>query len=283
MKKAVIIPNTNKDVSLSVTSRAAAILTDCDFEVVVEDVYSSVLKGLSFQKNFPTDADILIVVGGDGSVIDASKYSIEFGMPLVGINLGKVGYLSEIEPNELSVLRRLATGDYRVEDKMVLSVTSCVKGVETVSDRFAVNDVVISHDDYLGICDIRVESGDGDAVKYRADGIIVATPAGSTAYSLSAGGPIVAHSIDAIIAPPVCPHSFFNRSIVYGADEKIKIVNVGECGLNISVDGRYFAKLGHGDHAVIQRSENRFPMLTFTDNNMFETLFRKMKILEEIT
>ena len=252
-------------------------------EVIVEDVYTNLVKGARFQRDFPTDADILIVVGGDGSVIDASKYSIEYGMPMVGINLGKVGYLSEIDPNELDVLRRIATGDYKVESKMVLTVTACVGGELSVADRLAVNDVVVSHDDYLGISDIRVESASGESVKYRADGVIVATPAGSTAYSLSAGGPVVAHSLDSLIITPVCPHSFFNRSIIFGADEKIKVRNVGVGALNVSLDGRIFVRLGRDDYITVERSERSLPMLTFTENNMFETLFKKIRVLQELT
>ena len=283
MKKAVFIPNLNKDPDLSVTSNAAGILKDLGMEVIVEDVYTNLVKGARFQRDFPTDADILIVVGGDGSVIDASKYSIEYGMPMVGINLGKVGYLSEIDPNELDVLRRIATGDYKVESKMVLTVTACVGGELSVADRLAVNDVVVSHDDYLGISDIRVESASGESVKYRADGVIVATPAGSTAYSLSAGGPVVAHSLDSLIITPVCPHSFFNRSIIFGADEKIKVRNVGVGALNVSLDGRIFVRLGRDDYITVERSERSLPMLTFTENNMFETLFKKIRVLQELT
>ena len=283
MKKAVFIPNLNKDPDLSVTSRAAGILKELGMEVIVEDVYTNMVKGARFQRDFPTDADLLIVVGGDGSVIDASKYSIEYGMPMIGINLGKVGYLSEIDPGELDVLRRIAIGDYKVEKKMVLTVTANVGGEISVADRLAVNDVVVSHDDYLGISDIRVESASGESVKYRADGVIVATPAGSTAYSLSAGGPVVAHSLDSLIITPVCPHSFFNRSIIFGADEKIKVRNVGEGALNVSLDGRIFVRLGRDDYITVERSERSLPMLTFTENNMFETLFKKIRVLEELT
>ena len=283
MKKAVFIPNLNKDPDLSVTSRAAGILKELGMEVIVEDVYTNMVKGARFQRDFPTDADLLIVVGGDGSVIDASKYSIEYGMPMIGINLGKVGYLSEIDPGELDVLRRIAIGDYKVEKKMVLTVTANVGGEISVADRLAVNDVVVSHDDYLGISDIRVESASGESVKYRADGVIVATPAGSTAYSLSAGGPVVAHSLDSLIITPVCPHSFFNRSIIFGADEKIKVRNVGEGALNVSLDGRIFVRLGRDDYITVERSERSLPMFTFTENNMFETLFKKIRVLEELT
>ena len=134
MKKAVFIPNLNKDPDLSVTSRAAGILKELGMEVIVEDVYTNMVKGARFQRDFPTDADLLIVVGGDGSVIDASKYSIEYGMPMIGINLGKVGYLSEIDPGELDVLRK-ALSDL----ELALDVVSDV----LTSER---NGCVVTHD-----------------------------------------------------------------------------------------------------------------------------------------
>jgi NAD+ kinase len=283
MKKAAFIPNKTKDPDLKVTARAAAILAEVGIEVIVEDVYAGMIDGVKFQKDFPIDADVLIVVGGDGSVIDASKYSIEYGMPLVGINLGKVGYLSEIEPDGLDALRRIATGDYRIENKMLLTVSVSKNDGAAISDRYAVNDVVVSHDEYLGIADLLVSNSSGDSIKYRADGVIVSTPAGSSAYSLSAGGPLVSHALDSVIVTPVCPHSFFNRSLIFSPDERISVSNVGECDMNVSLDGRLLVKLGHGERVEIKRGDKTFPTIALTENRMFETLFKKIKLLEKIT
>lgn len=153
------------------------------------------------------------------------------------------------------------------------------EGVHEISGRDAVNDVVFSHEDYLGISDFKLENSNGDRLVYRADGLILSTPAGSTAYSLSAGGPIVAHGLDSITVTPVCPHSFFNRSIVYGKDECIKISNSGDAALNVSVDGRLFAKITAGEWCVVKKSSKRLKMLTFSENNMFSVLFKKIKVL----
>ena len=113
--------------------------------------------------------------------------------------------------------------NYKIEEKMLLSVSHISFGAVSKSDRLAVNDVIISHDNFLGIADFILENGASDSVKYRADGLILSTPAGSTAYSLSAGGPIVSHDIDCIVSTTICPHSFFNRSIIFKDDEIIKI------------------------------------------------------------
>jgi NAD+ kinase len=229
----------------------------------------------------PTDAELIVVVGGDGSIIDASRLAISMNIPMLGINLGRVGYLSEVEPDALDVLERLAAGDYNIEQKMLLTVDKySPNGSHESSARDAVNDVVISHDVYFGIAEFKLENSYGDRMIYRADGLILSTPAGSTAYSLSAGGPVIAHNLDSITVTPVCPHTFFNRSIVYGKDECIKISNSGDQVLNISVDGRFFAGLDTGEWCVVKRSSKKLRMVTFSENNMFAALLKKIKAID---
>ena len=165
-----------------------------------------------------------------------------------------------------------------IEKKLqALGVSICEK-----AERLAVNDIIISHSEYLGIADICLENSMRETVKYRADAVILATPAGSTAYALSSGGPIISHNLDSITATPVSPHSFFNRSIVYSADEELKVSNIGNTLLKVSVDGRLFDSLENGDYCIIKKSDKRFKMLTFSANNMFATLFNKLKILSNI-
>ncbi len=283
MKNIVIIPNPKKDKELAVTKKVVEKILSLGLLPLVDRAHEgALLAEAEFYDAFPEKAQLIIVIGGDGSVIEASRYAIERDIPILGVNLGKVGYLSEVEPDGLSALDRLVNGEYRTEEKMLLSVVCKADGELKVSDRLAVNDVVISHNDFLGIADFRVENSHGDRVKYRADGIIVSTPAGSTAYSLSAGGPIISHDLESIIVTPVCPHSFFNRSIIFGSSEKLKITNVGDSDLNISVDGRYFSVLKKNDYCTVFAAQKRVKMVTFAKDNMFSTLFRKMRILEDI-
>ena len=284
MKKVVIIPNCKKDTDLRVSASVAEKLSSLGIEALVEERYASSLKdfGAVPYTDFPTDVDLIAVIGGDGSVIEASNYAVKNEIPLVGINLGKVGYLSEVEPDNLSVLDGLASAEYMIEEKMLLASEWISDGKTSTSYHLALNDVVISHDSYLGIADFLVEDSNGDAVKYRADGIILSTPAGSTAYSLSAGGPVISHSLESILVTPVCPHSFFNRSILFSPNERLKITNVGDTSLNISVDGRCSAALGKNDACFVYVAKEKLKMLTFKKSNMFSTLFKKMKILEDV-
>ena len=279
MKKAVIITNTKKDTDLSATQRVIERLSNADIlPLVKEGVFGSVPFGVSVYTEFPCDADFIIVVGGDGSVIDASRYSIECGIPLVAVNLGTVGYLAEVELSELHLLDRLAVGEYTIDHKILLTVEKD----GAYANALAVNDVVISHDDYLGISELRVTDGGGNSIGYRADGVILSTPQGSTAYSLSSGGPILAHGIESILLTPVCPHSFFNRSVIFSASERLTVTNVGNGSLNISIDGRRFTSLSGGECCTVHVADKKLGMISFSENTMFRRLFKKMRLMEDI-
>ncbi len=283
MKNIAIIPNPTKDLGLAVTKSLADKLISLGAVVYIEEKYALDFKDKAvLYSTIPSCVELIIVVGGDGSMLDASVTAIEKNIPLLGVNLGKVGYLSEVEPYNLDILSGLFTGEYTVEEKMLLSLTHISGDRCEVSERLAVNDIIASHDTYLGIADFILENSAGDSVKYRADGLILSTPAGSTAYSLSAGGPIVSHDIDSIVATPICPHSFFNRSIIFKASEEIKLKNTSKNPLNVSIDGRCFKSVQSGEECIIKTADKKLKVLTFSKNNMFSTLFKKMRILEDI-
>jgi len=283
MNTFLIIPNKNKDADYEVSTRVAKMLKERGATLYILDEYGTDLSGYAIKSGtVPLGVELIIVVGGDGSVIDASVIAVENDLPIVAVNLGNLGYLSEIELSELSLLDRLFTGEYKIEEKLLLSVSVNSGGVAHRSERFAVNDVIISHETYVGLAQLSLTDSNGASVKYRADGLIMSTPAGSTAYSLSAGGPLVSHDIDCIMATPICPHSFFNRSVIFNPTESLTLKNIGESGLNVSVDGRYFTMLEAGQSCVVRAAVKRFKMLTFSENNMFSTLFGKMKRFENI-
>ena len=283
LKKIILIPNQKKDTELTLTRRVVEKLLSLGIAVWC-NAESAELAAMGVQRysNPPTDADAVVVIGGDGSVIDASEVSLALDIPLLGINLGKVGYLGALDEEELDLLDRLRDGDYQIEEKLLLCAGKVgTDGSLVMCEHKAVNDVVVSHDNYFGISDFVLENSRGDKVKYRADGIIVSTPVGSTAYSLSVGGPIVSHTLDSIAVTPICPHSFFDRTIIYGSGEEIIISNVGENSLNISVDGRYFSKLDTSEACVVYKSNKKFKTIVFSENNMFSVLFKKIKLLDD--
>ncbi|MBQ8690184.1 MAG: NAD(+)/NADH kinase [Clostridia bacterium] len=283
MKNILIVPNQSKDRDLCTSTRVAELLKSKGATVLVESKYSTDLTGNAIVADvIPDSIDLILVVGGDGSVIDASVLAVELDIPILGVNLGNLGYLAEVEPSELDALNGLFTGEYKIEQKMLLSVSVTSANEVKTSQRLALNDVIISHETYVGLAELSLKNSHGSGVKYRADGLILSTPVGSTAYSLSAGGPIVSHDIDSILVTPICPHAFFNRSVIFKPTEEITVCNNGGSALNVTVDGRFFAKLAPEEACTVRASEKRVKMLTFTENNLFATLFGKMRKIEKI-
>lgn len=283
MKNIVIIPNINKDEELRVTKSIVELLSSRGARVYVEDKYSAYTLGsVICYSDFPTDAEVIIVVGGDGSMLDASVYAVEQDIPLVGVNLGKVGYLSEVEPSDISVFERLFDGGYTVKEKMLLSAEYFGNNESYRAQRLAVNDVAVSHDSFFGISKFSLTDGCGECVKYRADGLLFATQLGSTAYSLSAGGPVLGPDVTGILVTPICPHSFFNRSVLFSEGTVLTVENTGDSHLNVSIDGRFFCRANPGERVSVSKADRKMKLLTFNENKTFATLFGKIKIMEDI-
>jgi len=277
--KIVIIPNEKKDKDFALTKNVIAELSSLGASVFLDAALPLKDDSVSVFDCFPSDADVIIVIGGDGSILDASHYAVQFGIPILGINLGRLGYLSALAPEEISGLASLLTGDYSVEEKMLLSIS--IDGV-SVSERLAVNEVVFSHSNPIELTHIKMTDRYGASVKYRADGLIFATPVGSTAYSLSAGGPIVMQDHPSILVTPVCPHSFFDRSLIFSDEECLTVSCGSQAALNIAVDGRPFCVLNVGASCRVQRSEKNLKMITFRKENRMNALFEKMRSIDEI-
>jgi len=282
MNTFVLIPNPKKDVNYEVSACVASKLSSLGATVYVSDKILFPSDNVVYYDAFPKDAQCVIVIGGDGSILDASVLSCEQDLPILGINLGKMGYLSELEPQNLDYLSRLLSDDYQVRLCMLLAVDIIGSdGVVTVP-RMALNDVCISHKSGMGMSVFSLSNATGDTISYRADGILVSTPAGSTAYSLSAGGPIVAPGVHSMLVTPLSPHSFFNRSILFDENDELFIKNLGEEKMEISIDGRPVSALSCGQLCRVYKSVKMLKMITFSNNSMFKTLFTKMRLLEDI-
>ncbi len=277
--KIVIIPNKKKDKDYAITHRVIELLCAQGAEVYIDAVTSADMTGVFVYESFPADASFIVVIGGDGSILDAARLATQYDIPLVGINLGRLGYMSELAPTELSELSRLFSGDYAVEEKMLLSLSI---GDNSCSDRLAVNEVVFSHSNPVELTELCLMDSRGASLKYRADGLIFSTPVGSTAYSLSAGGPIVLHDHPSILVTPVCPHSFFGRSLVFSDRECLSVSCGSKAALNIAVDGRPWGVLNAGDFCRVQRSEKNLKMITFRKESRMNALFSKLRMLDEI-
>lgn len=219
-----------------------------------------------------TKPEVMIVLGGDGAILKAARRCAISGMPLLGINLGRIGYMAELELDELHMLRRLESGEYKVERRMMLEADV---GGERL---FALNEAVVGGSSIFRIVEIELYC-DGKPVNcYRADGLIAATPTGSTAYSMSAGGAVIDPRMDAMLITPICSHSLNATPLVFSAQSELVMKNVTlrEEMLYINIDGCEMRTLMLGESVAIRRSNETVGFIRLKDGGFYEVLHHKM-------
>jgi NAD+ kinase len=206
------------------------------------------------QSPFLQQADLLVTLGGDGSILRVARAAAPCNAPILGINLGRVGFLTEAEPeNWKDVLSRALAGDYWVEERMMLQVTASRAG-EELARAEALNDVVVGRGERARVVHLRAEVDGGFLASYAADGLIVATPTGSTAYALAAGGPILPPELRNIVLVPAAPHLSMERPVVLSEGTTVRIVVTGRRPAVLAVDGEVKAELADGDEVTVGAS-----------------------------
>jgi NAD+ kinase len=211
-------------------------------------------------EQFADGLDLVVVLGGDGTLLRALGLVLEAGVPVLGVNLGRLGFLAEVEPDGMwSALEAVWAGRYQVERRSTLAVQAFVGG-RCIAEDVAVNDVVLEKGPRQRLAGIAVYVGEGLFARYAADGIILATPTGSTAYSFSAAGPIVSPRLEALLLTPIAPHMVFNRSLVLHPEEKVRLEVLPESPSVVEiVDGRAVRELPPG--ALVEVCLGRHPAL----------------------
>lgn len=278
MNKIILLPNREKDPVFSLSLRVLAVLRSFCARVYTEEENAPLIDagavGYSAE-SFPEDAELLLAIGGDGTMLHAAQTVIKHNIPLLGINLGRLGYLASVDPCEIADLAALADDTYTEQTRMLLDVYLQKNTEEKVFFGNALNDVVIDGCGHLA--DLRLYEKKS-YLDYRADGLIVATPTGSTAYSLSAGGAVLDEAMDAICVTPICPRSFFSRSIVFPVDTELRIVNNNVRGdaARLSLDGCTDAVLEAGESVIVSPSTKRVKLLTLKLRRMLEVFSTKM-------
>ena len=280
MKNIVLIPNEQKDVGYAVTKEVIEILRSFGARIYIDEALPLVSDGVTLYSaaSFPQDAELLLVIGGDGTMLHAAALALQYDVPLLGINMGRLGYLTTVERSELALLSRLQDDTYTVEERMTLSLAILDKdGHREELSFFALNEIVASGMGHLA--DIRLFEG-GESLDYRADGLILATPTGSTAYSLSAGGPVMEDSMNAVCVTPICPRSFFSRSLLFSADAVLRLESLGarRDGLRVTVDGRESFVLKDTDALEIKQADKKVRILSLQPKNLLRVLCTKMKM-----
>lgn len=221
--------------------------------------------------------DILVTVGGDGTIIHSAHVAALYDKPILGINAGRLGFLAGIEKEELHLLHNLIDGNYTTDSRMMLSVKR-YENDEFIKEYICLNDVVVSRGASMHMCEIDAYSGSRKIRKYFSDGLILATPTGSTAYSLSAGGPVVDPTIEGLILTPVCPHSIISRSMIFNADSEIGItVRNANISLPIfSCDGEDGIPITDSTRLCITKSDKAAKIIRIKSDSFTEILTEKL-------
>ena len=251
--KIELCPNPLKDRDLIHTKRVASLLRERGASLWCATPMSG-LEGVIVGSC--NDPDLLLVLGGDGSIIRVAKRAAFQDVPILGINLGRVGYLAEIDSGELDRLDSILQGDYDIEQRMMLEITVNRGEVTIMSGRHVLNDAVVSHGRVSRLLESEVLCNGNSLGYYRSDGFIVTTPTGSTAYSMSAGGPILDPSLRGIGLTPICPHSLTARPIIVTEESAIAIryLSPSDGTAYLTVDGEEALELLPGDTVMIRRS-----------------------------
>ena len=225
-------------------------------------------------------SDMIIVLGGDGSILESARKAAPAGIPILGINLGRLGYMAELELDELDRLSEIVEGKYTLDQRMMIKVEVVDKDGKEKLSSYAVNDAVISNGSIARIIDLSLSEGGDMISNYRADGLIISTPTGSTAYSMSAGGAVVDPRVECICVTPICPHALGSRPMIFPKSANIEIKNIcqREKMIFLTLDGRVNQELALGDTVRVTESEMRTSLIRIKNNCFYNQLRKKMNL-----
>lgn len=280
LKRIALIPNLTKNGAYEESLKAIRLLKSFGGKILMTADLSKKYSDndIAFFESHEVliqKCDAVVTIGGDGTIIHAAKHAANFEKPLLGINMGRLGFVAELEPNELPMLERLFSGDYNVEKRQMLKVT--LKSKSGNKSFFALNDAVISRGSMTKIIDLDVWLKKSYICHYCADGLIVATPTGSSAYALSAGGPVIEPSMSCILMTPICSHSLFSRPVLFNPSSEI-LVNAAsreDTDLTLTIDGETTIPITADDTVVITTAEIYAELIVLKDKTFYRVLSDK--------
>ncbi len=225
------------------------------------------------------EADLVIALGGDGTILDCAKKMAKRGKPILGINLGHLGYMAELEMDELAALSRVIDGDYKIDERSMINVDVLDVQGNVKYSSYALNDAVISNGGVSKIINLELYAESNLVTSYRADGLIVSTPTGSTAYAMSAGGSIADPKVRCNLVTPICPHSFIARQLIFSDETPLKIKNVSvrEKSLFLTLDGKTNCEIFREETVSITKSDLKVKLVRLKDCSFYDILSQKMK------
>lgn len=272
-----IIANPKKERALTVAHRIAEILRDSAELLSYRGAPVGDTTVLDDAEAVIRACNIAVTVGGDGTIIHHAKFAALYDKPLLGVNLGRVGFVANIEPDELQEMKKLVTGDYRIQRRMLLDIEKS-RGGESRSYT-AVNEVAIHRDSLSSMVDISVDLDGERIISYRADGMLFSTPTGSTAYSFSAGGPVIEPDMRCILLTPVCPHALSSRQVVFGEDAVLtaSVHPAYTLKCYMTVDGQDYVPVSSDDRITVRRSPYELQLIILKEKNFYTLLNEKLK------
>lgn len=285
MKRVILSPNPYRDKNFQTLREAVKILKDAGLEVRiclpfdVDSTYElpSDLHFSRLAKELP-NADLVICFGGDGTILHMAKSATRFDIPILGVNIGTMGFMAELESTEMQMLSKLATDEYTIDPRMLLDVT-VQRDRDILFHDICMNDVVITKGAVARIIHLDVRCDHVEVMEFGGDGLIVATPTGSTAYNLSAGGPIVEPDAHNILLTPICAHDMVSRSIITSDKREIAVELTRNARRNafLSVDGGKAFKMNMGDVATVRKSQKETKLIRLKNRSFYDVVNAKFK------
>ena len=254
--------------SLKIVARSSAV-------ALVEEIHTCLgAAGLSVVEEIEA-CDALIAIGGDGTILNAAQLALPHGKPVLGINAGRLGYLAGLEPNELALLPRLATEEFSLDRRMLLQV-DVQQGAQTITSALCLNDAVVSRHGVSYAATVQVNCSQGcRSLTYLGDGVIFATPTGSTAYNFSAGGPVVEPDIESILLTPICNHKALTRTVVFSAQSQFSI-DITNHDLALTTDAQPPQPLLPGQRVVVRKASCEAQLIRLKPSGFLDILYEKV-------
>jgi NAD+ kinase len=281
VKRIGVVAKTDRPEAKSVVPALVEWLQARSHQVVLEKETAGLCPSgpaVAAKPDLPAQVDLLVVLGGDGTLLSVARHVGEMGVPILGVNLGGLGFLTAITLDELyPALEALFAGKMLVEERMLLAAEVLRNG-KRLAEYAAMNDVVITKSAMSRIINLEVSVDGRYATGYRADGLIISTPTGSTAYCLSAGGPIVYPTMDAVVLTPICSHTLTNRPVVLPADQRLEVTLLTEHQeVMLTVDGQVGFALNCNDTVAVSRAASRIKLVRDPRKHFFSVLRTKLK------
>jgi len=273
MPIAAIVTNKHKDPDAIITKKVAEILKE-KYDIINDKDYNQSDIHTMYQK-----ADVIVVLGGDGTLLGAAGYASVFDKPILGINLGNLGFMADVELCDIEkALTAFMQGDYKIERRFMIDAT--VERAQGDKEEFsALNDIVVTRASYQRMVAFDVSVNGDHLASYQGDGLVVSTPTGSTAYSMSAGGPVVDPTLNACVITPVCPHTMSSKPVIVPGNAKIEIrfKSTFDDMAMVTADGQTGIRLSEGDIITVKGSPKTTGLIKLSDKSFYEILNRKLQ------